>query len=428
MKHYTDFNKKELESELSRLRALYEDVKAQGRKLDMSRGKPSKEQLDIGTPILTALSSPADCIADDGTDVRNYGVLPGIPECRRLFGELTGMPAENVVIYGESSLNLMYDTFVRCMLFGADGSGSEPWAGRKIKFICPAPGYDRHFAICEDMGVEMLTVRMTPEGPDADAVEELVKDPSVKGMWCVPKYSNPDGYTCSDRTVRRLAALKPAARDFRIFWDNAYIVHDLYGEGDALTNIFDLIRGTDNEDMVFEFVSTAKITFPGAGVAAFVSSERNVKAMMSHLKAQSISHDKINQLRHVRYLKSVENIKEIMKAHAAVLRPKFDMLKTKFGESLNMTSAHWTEPNGGYFISMYVRPGTAKRVFALCRDAGLTLTNVGASYPYSKDPSDSNLRIAPSFPTVDALSAAADILCLCIRLAEVESLAESRTE
>ncbi|MBO4217839.1 MAG: aminotransferase class I/II-fold pyridoxal phosphate-dependent enzyme [Clostridia bacterium] len=422
MKQYKDFDRDELSAELSRLKAEYETIKARGRKLDMSRGKPSPEQLDIGTPLLSELIFPEDCKAGDGTDVRNYGVLAGIPECRRLFGELTGMPAENVVIYGESSLNLMYDTFARCMLFGADGSGAEPWAGKKIKFICPAPGYDRHFAICEDMGAEMLTVKMTPQGPDTDAVEELIKDPAVKGMWCVPKYSNPDGYTCSDETVKRLAAMKPAARDFRIFWDNAYIVHDLYAEGDGLLNIFDLTRGTENEDMVFEFVSTAKITFPGAGVAAFVSSDGNVKAMLSHMKAQTISHDKINQLRHVKYLKDAEHVKEIMKKHAQLLRPKFEMLKAKFREDLAQTSARWTEPKGGYFISMYVKPGTAKRVFALCRDAGLTLTNVGASYPYSNDPDDSNLRIAPSYPSPEALSSAADVLTLCVRIAEVESL------
>ncbi|MBO4217744.1 MAG: aminotransferase class I/II-fold pyridoxal phosphate-dependent enzyme [Clostridia bacterium] len=422
MKLYRDQDKASLEAEYKKLKAEYDAVKAKGRKLDMSRGKPSPAQLDIGTPLLNELSSPADCMTEDGTDARNYGVLPGIPECRRLFGELTGMPAENVVIYGESSLNLMYDTFARCMLFGSDGSGKEPWAGQKIKFICPAPGYDRHFAICEDMGVEMLKVRMTPQGPDADEVEELIKDPAVKGMWCVPKYSNPDGYTCSGETVRRFAGMKPAAKDFRIFWDNAYIVHDLYDEGDTLLNIFDLTRGTENEDMVFEFVSTAKISFPGAGVSAFVSSERNVKALLSHMKAQSISHDKLNQLRHVKYLKNVGHIKEIMKEHAKLLRPKFDMLKTKFREGLSATETGWTEPKGGYFISMYVKPGTAKRVFSLCRDAGLTLTNVGASYPYSNDENDSNLRIAPSYPSYEALSEAADILILCVKLAEVESL------
>lgn len=426
MKRYTEFDTNELKNEFSRLKAEYDAVRAKGLKLDMSRGKPSPAQLDVGTPLLSELIFPEDCRAEDGTDVRNYGILAGLPECRRLFGELTSMPAENVVIYGESSLTLMYDTFARCMLFGADGSGKEPWAGQKIKFICPAPGYDRHFAICEDMGVEMVKVDMTPEGPDVDAVLRLIKDPSVKGMWCVPKYSNPDGYTCSDETVRRLASMKPAARDFRIFWDNAYIVHDLYGEGDRLLNIFDLTRGTENEDMVFEFVSTAKITFPGAGVAAFVSSDANVAAMLSHLKAQSISHDKINQLRHVRYLKNAAHIKEIMKKHAQILRPKFDLLKSKFREALAETSAGWTEPNGGYFISMYVRGGTAKRVYGLCWDAGLTLTNVGASYPYSRDEKDSNLRIAPSYPSVEQLSAAADVLTLCIRLAETEALLSER--
>lgn len=420
----------ELSSELEAARAAYEKECEKGLKLDMSRGKPNPAQLDLSNEMLKILDG-RDCKTETGFDVRNYGVLAGIPEARRLISELCSVEPDNVVIGGTASLEVMYNTLVRAMLFGVDAE-HEPWSRQgKIKFLCPAPGYDRHFGMCADLGIEMINIKMTDNGPDMDEVERLVSsDASIKGMWCVPKYSNPDGITYSDDTVRRIASLTHAADDFRVFWDNAYIVHDLTDDHDALLNIFDLTRGTKNEDMVYMFVSTAKITFPGSGISAFVSSRKNVEHALSHMNYQTISYDKINQLRHVRFFGSADGVRAHMKKHAALLYPKFravtETLKKELG---GLGIARWREPKGGYFVSLYVMDGTARRVGELCKKAGVTLTNVGATYPYGVDPDDSNIRIAPSYPSESELCSAMDVLCICVRVAAAEKiLAERKTE
>lgn len=415
--------KNELSETLGKLRGEYEQIKSRGLSLDMSRGKPSSEQIDCSDAILRVLLTSDDCRTENGTDARNYGILPGIPEARKLFAELCGVGADNVIVGGNSSLTMMYDTMTRAMLFGT-ADGKTPWIKQgEVKFLCPCPGYDRHFAICETLGIKMINIPMTESGPDMDMVEKLVSsDALIKGIWCVPKYSNPTGVTYSEETVRRFAALRPKADDFRIFWDNAYIVHD-FSNPDKLTDIFGLIRGTENEDILYMFTSTSKMTFPGAGVAAFVSSEKNVKHALRLMGAQSISYDKINQLRHVKFFGTAENVKAHMKRHAAVLEPKFDIVKSAFGRELGgLGIAKWTDPNGGYFISLDVLPGTAKRVWTLCCEAGVKLTNVGATFPYGKDPLDENLRIAPSYPTEDDLRSATEVLCVCVKLAAAEKL------
>lgn len=422
-KSYTAMTKKELEAEIASLRAAYDAEVGKGLKLDMSRGKPNTEQLDLSNGILNVLSGD-DCKTETGFDVRNYGILAGIPEACRLIAELCSVSPENVIMGGSASLELMYNALTRALIFGVDKE-SEPWAKQgKIKFLCPAPGYDRHFGICQDLGIEMINIKMTDEGPDMDEVERLVaSDDKIKGMWCVPKYSNPDGITYSEKTVRRIANLTHAAPDFRVFWDNAYIVHDVTDTPDTLINIFDLIKGTKNEDMVYMFVSTAKISFPGAGISAFISSEKNVAEALSHMFYQTISYDKINQLRHVRYFKNADGIRAQMKRHAAILKPKFDIVNDALtGELGGLDIAEWRRPNGGYFVSFYALPGTAKRIGELCKGAGVTLTNVGATYPYGVDPDDSNIRIAPSYPSCEELKAAMAVFCTCARLAAAEKL------
>lgn len=416
-------SKAELEAELSALHTQYESECARGLSLDMSRGKPSPEQLDLSNGLLTILDGE-EARAENGFDVRNYGVLQGIPEARRLIAELCGVEPDNVIIGGTASLEVMYNALMRAATFGV-ADGKTPWGRQgKIKFLCPAPGYDRHFGMCEDLGIEMINIKMTDDGPDMDEVERLVKsDASIKGIWCVPKYSNPDGITYSEKTVRRIAALEPAADDFRVFWDNAYIVHDHGEVCDKLINIFDLTRGTKNEDLVYMFVSTAKITFPGSGISAFISSKNNVDHALSHMKYQTISYDKINQLRHVKFLRDADGVREHMKRHAAILRPKFDIVTDALGGELHgLDVAKWREPNGGYFVSLYAMKGTAKHVFQLCKNAGVTLTTVGATYPYGVDPDDSNIRIAPSYPSESDLKNAAHILCLCVKIAAAEKL------
>lgn len=422
-KSYTSMAKSELDAEVASLRAAYDAKVKQGLKLDMSRGKPSADQLNLSNGLLKILDGD-DCKTETGFDVRNYGVLAGIPEARRLIAELCGVESDNVILGGTASLEVMYNALCRAMIFGTDGV-SDPWAKQgKIKFLCPAPGYDRHFGMCGDLGIEMINIKMTDDGPDMDEVERLVKsDDKIKGIWCVPKYSNPDGVTYSDETVRRIAALAPAAPDFRVFWDNAYIVHDVTDTPDALLNIFDLIKGTKNEDMVYMFVSTAKITFPGSGISAFISSKNNVDRALSHINYQTISYDKINQLRHVRFFGGADGIREHMRKHAAILCPKFrivtDTLENELGD---LGIARWKRPNGGYFVSFYAMAGTAKRIGQLCKEAGVTLTNVGATYPYGVDPDDSNIRIAPSYPTCEELKAAMDVFVICARLAAAEKL------
>ena len=416
MKTYAEMSREELLSEKASLEERYNEFKARGLKLDMSRGKPCKEQLDLSV----ALNDVADYVSD-GVDVRNYGMLDGIPSCKKLFADLMGVKPENVIVGPTSSLNLMFDYVSQCYTHGA---GSTPWCKLdKVKFLCPVPGYDRHFTILEHFGIEMIIFFKQKTAYEMDAIEELVKDPSVKGMFCVPKYSNPQGITFSDDVVRRIAALKPAAEDFRIVWDNAYCVHDLVEDGDKLLNIFDVLPEYGNDDMVVEVCSTSKITFPGAGISAIIASDNNIKMIKSRLSAQVISYDKMNQHRHVVFFGDANGVLNHMKKHAAILKPKFDIvIKTLNEELAGKGIASWFAPKGGYFISLDVMDGCAKRVGELCKEAGVTLTSVGATYPYGKDPNNKNIRIAPSFPPVDELSLAAELLCICTRLAAAEKL------
>ena len=424
MKSYQELGKEELLALKEKLNAEYEEAKKKGLSLDMSRGKPAVSQLAMGMDIMNALTIESDMKSENGLDVRNYGVLEGIPEARKLMAEIMGVKPENVIVCGNSSLNIMYDTVARSMTHGV--MGSTPWCKLdKVSFLCPAPGYDRHFAITQHFGIEMIPVPMTTEGPDMDMVERLVaQDPCVKGIWCVPKYSNPQGYTYSDETVKRFAALKPAAEDFRIFWDNAYAVHDLYEDrSDVLLEIFDQCEKAGNPDMVYEFCSTSKVSFAGAGIAAIASSKGNLEWMKKSMTVQTIGYDKVNQLRHVRYYKDLNGIKAHMRKHAAMLRPKFDaVLETLDKELSGLGIGEWTRPNGGYFISFQALDGCAKAIVAKCKEAGMTLTGAGATYPYGKDPKDSNIRIAPSFPTPEEMAQATELFVLCVKLVSVEKL------
>lgn len=424
MKAYKELSKEELQTLQAELTKAYEDAKGKGLKLDMSRGKPGITQLDMGMDILDALNSKSDMKTEDGMDVRNYGVLDGIPEAKRLMAGIMGVKPENVVVCGNASLSIMYDTISRSMTHGV--MGSTPWCKLdKVKFLCPVPGYDRHFAITEHFGIEMINVPMSPQGPDMDMVERLVtEDSAIKGIWCVPKYSNPQGYSYSDETVRRMAALKPAAKDFRIFWDNAYAVHDLYDDRkDTILEILSECEKAGNPDMVYEFCSTSKISFSGAGVAALASSKGNIDFIKKSMTIQTIGYDKINQLRHVRYFKDINGLKAHMKKHAALLKPKFEAVLTTLDEELSgLDIGEWTKPNGGYFISFETMDGCAKAIVAKCKEAGMTLTGAGATFPYGKDPKDSNIRIAPSFPTPEEMKQAAELFALCVKLVSVEKL------
>ena len=428
MKSYSELTREELLELKSELEKKYEEAKAEGLALDMSRGKPSPAQLDLSRGMLDVLNSSSELKAENGIDVRNYGLLEGIYEARKLMGDIMGVPAENVIVCGNASLNIMYDLVSRAEVFGFDGC--TPWAKLdKVKFLCPAPGYDRHFGITELFGIEMITVPMNEDGPDMDIVEKYVNnDESVKGIWCVPKYSNPQGVVYSDETVKRFAALKPAAKDFRVFWDNAYAVHDLYPEKEVkLLNIFDECKKNGNENMVFELCSTSKISFSGAGISAVASSKNNIEEIKKYMTKQTIGYDKINQLRHVRFFKDINGIKEHMKKHAALLRPKFEAVLDTLENDLAGTGVGtWTKPLGGYFISFEGLEGTAKAIVQKCKDAGMTLTGAGATYPYKNDPKDSNIRIAPSYPSLEEMSKAAALFTICVRLVSIDKILETK--
>ena len=419
---YSELDRASLLQEQEKCKAAFEELKGKGLKLDMSRGKPGKAQLDLVSDILTVLSDPADCI-DDGTDVRNYGTLAGLPSAKRLFAEILGCKPEECFIGGNASLTLMYDTISKAYSHGLLHS-EQPWCKLdKVKFLCPAPGYDRHFRITESFGAELITVEMTPTGPDMDQVEELVKDPAVKGIWCVPKYSNPDGIIYSDETIRRFANLKPAAPDFVIMWDNAYCVHEFEGDFVPFPDILSLCREAGNPDMVFEYASTSKITFPGAGISVMAASEANQKYMQKLMGVQMISYDKVNQLRHVKYLKDKAGTLALMKKHAAIMGPKFRMVLDMLEKEIApLGIAEWQKPKGGYFISVNTMDGLAKRTLELCKEAGVVMTPAGATFPHGIDPRDRNIRVAPSLPPVEELEQAMEVFCVSMRLAALEKL------
>ena len=420
MATYSCRSRAELLNEYAKLTARFADLKQQNLKLDMSRGKPSKLQLDLVSDMLTILVDPEECIID-GNDARNYGDLPGLKCAREYWADVLGCKPSQTFVGGNASLSLMYDLIARAYTHGLTDS-QRPWCKEeRVKFLCPSPGYDRHFRITEHFGFELVTVPMRPDGPDMDTVEELVQDPLVKGIWCVPKYSNPQGYSYSDETVRRFANLKPAAPDFTIMWDNAYCVHEFLGEFEPFLDIISLCEQAGRPNMVYEFASTSKITFPGAGMSVMASSEANIKYMTKLISAQTISYDKINQLRHVKYLKDKAHTIELMKRHAEIMAPKFELcLKILRAQVTYKGIAHWHHPKGGYFICVAAMPGTAKRTLELCKRCGVFMTEAGATYPYGVDPHDSMIRIAPSLPPIEDLEKAMNVFCCCLRIAALE--------
>ncbi|HWR24079.1 MAG TPA: aminotransferase class I/II-fold pyridoxal phosphate-dependent enzyme [Feifaniaceae bacterium] len=424
---YTELSFLQLQAEHREVQSAFLVAKAKGLKLDMSRGKPGSDQLDISMELLTNLVTPEDCV-ENGLDVRNYGLLDGLPSCKRLFAELLGVREEQVFIGGNASLQLMYDTIAKAYTHGLLHS-EKPWSRlENVKFLCPVPGYDRHFGVSESFKMEMLSIPMTPEGPDMDAVEEAVKDPDVRGMWCVPKYSNPEGIIYSEAVIARIAALKPAAPDFILMWDNAYCVHEFDGPFVPFAEILSLCERAGSPDMVFEFASTSKITLPGAGVACMAASKANLDHIRKIASYQTIGFDKVNQLRHVRFLKNRENVLELMKKHAAILKPKFEaVLSTLDTEIAPLGIASWNRPTGGYFISLDSLPGCAKRTLALCKEAGVVMTSAGATHPYGRDPRDTNIRIAPTLPPVSELTEAIAVFCTSLRLAALEKLMAEKT-
>ena len=428
MESYQNLSKEQLLALKSELEASYEEKKALNLQLDMSRGKPSPSQLDVSLGLMDALNSNSVLKSEDGTDCRNYGVLDGIPEAKKLMADMMGTTPDHIIIFGNASLTIMYDSISRSYTHGV--LGSTPWCKLdKVKFLCPVPGYDRHFAITERFGIEMINVPMTQDGPDMDMVEELVaNDDSIKGIWCVPKYSNPQGYCYSDETVRRFANLKPAAKDFRIYWDNAYVIHHLYEDNQVeIPDIINECEKAGNPNLVYEFASTSKVSFPGSGIAAMAASAENLADVKKQMTIQTIGYDKLNQLRHVAYFKNIDGLKAHMKKHADAMRPKFEaVLKVLDEELTGAEIGTWVKPLGGYFISFDAMEGCAKKIVAKCKEAGVTLTNAGATFPYGKDPKDSNIRIAPSFPTPEEMAVATDLFVLCVKLVSVEKLLENK--
>lgn len=419
---FTSMPKAELEKVKSDLEKSYKEFQNKNLSLNMARGKPGAQQLVLSASMLDELNSSTDLHASTGEDCRNYGMPQGLPELREIFAGMMDVEANNVIIGGNSSLNMMFDTVSCGMTHGF--SGCEPWGKQEhLKFLCPSPGYDRHFAVTQYFGFELVAVPMTASGPDMDIVEKYVQDPSVKGIWCVPKYQNPTGITFSDETVRRFATLKPAAGDFRIFWDNAYCVHDLTGTPDRLLSLWDECKKAGSLESVFFFSSTSKITFPGAGIAAMAAGDENLKVLRERYSFQTIGPDKLNQLRHLKFLKNLDGVRAQMGRHRKILAPKFQIVVNGFEAGLaGKKVAEWSRPNGGYFISVDVLPGCAKRVVALCAQAGVKLTGAGATFPYGKDPNDSNIRIAPTFPPESELKQAVELFCICVQLAAAEKL------
>ena len=427
---YDEMSREELQQELESLKKEYRKAQGHELHLDMSRGKPCLEQLDLSMGLMEVLDSSSDLTCEDGTDCRNYGQLTGIEEARVLLGDMMENNPNDIIIYGNSSLNVMYDTVSRAYTHGI--MGNPPWCKLdKVKFLCPVPGYDRHFAITEYFGIEMIPVPMTSTGPDMAIVEKLVsEDEAIKGIWCVPKYSNPSGISYSDETVRRFARLKPAAKDFRIFWDNAYGMHHLYDDRqDYLIEILAECKRAGNPDLVYKFASTSKITFPGSGIAALATSPNNMEDIKRQLRHQTIGHDKVNQLRHVRFFKDIHGMVEHMRKHADILRPKFEMVEDMLEQELGDKGiGTWTKPLGGYFIGFESLPGCAKEIVARCKKAGVTMTPAGATWPYGKDPQDTSIRIAPTFPSLEELRSAARLFCLCVKMVSAEKLLAEKQE
>ena len=426
MTTYAQMTTEELQSELASLQDAYNGFKAKGLSLNMARGKPSSSQLDLSMPMLDIMTSASDPHAADGSDLRNYGVLDGLPEAKELMASMLEDDPANVIVFGNSSLNIMYDTIARLWMFGTQGS--TPWCKLdSVKFICPVPGYDRHFGVTQEFGIEMIPVPMNEDGPDMDAVEKLAaEDASVKGIWCVPKYSNPGGVTYSDEVVRRLASMKTAAEDFRIMWDNAYTVHHLSADPAQQDQLLDIAKAcaeAGTTERYYKFASTSKVTLPGAGIAAMAASPANIAEVKKRMGVQTIGHDKINQMRHVLFLKDAQGIAEHMAKHAAIIAPKFELVLSKLEEGLaGCGVGSWTKPRGGYFVSFDAAEGTAKRVVALAKEAGVTMTGAGATWPYKNDPQDSNIRIAPTLPPLEELDQALDVFVVCVKLAAVEKL------
>lgn len=429
MTAYREMSREQLLQEKVRIEEQYRKMQEKDLHLDMSRGKPSTAQLNLSNGMMDVLGSSDNMICEAGVDCRNYGIMDGIPEARRLLADMSEVPEKDILIYGNSSLNVMFDTVARAMSMGV--CGHTPWGklDKPVKFLCPVPGYDRHFGITEFFGIEMINVPLLPTGPDMDMVEELVSsDPYIKGIWCVPKYSNPTGISYSDETVLRFAHLKPAAEDFRIFWDNAYSIHHLYDDDqDVILELLSECEKAGNPDMVYKFISTSKVSFPGSGIAAMAASEANLADARRSMKYQTIGHDKLNQLRHVRFFKDMDGVHEHMRKHAAILRPKFEaVLDTMDKELGDLEIGSWHRPKGGYFIAFDALPGCAKAIVAKAREAGVIMTEAGATYPYGKDPQDSNIRIAPSYPTPEELALATQVFVLSVKLVSIDKILEGK--